>query len=109
MKKWNSAYYPFASRDDGFRLWDTLHRYVEGVLKFEYPSDKVEEDPNSWLGNLTSQTIAPDLTYIFWVERYKDIYMLLKKQIIHIIYNELTAGGKLGSSIVNSMLCALEY
>ena len=35
--------------------------------------------------------------------------MLLKKQIIHIIYNELTAGGKLGSSIVNSMLCALEY
>ena len=35
--------------------------------------------------------------------------MLLKKQIIHIIYNELTAGGKLGSSNVNSMLCALEY
>ena len=47
MKKWNTAYYPFASRDDGFRLWDALHRYVEGVLKFEYPSDKVDQDPNS--------------------------------------------------------------
>ena len=35
--------------------------------------------------------------------------MLLKKQIIHIIYNELTASGKLGSSNVNNMFCALEY
>ena len=35
--------------------------------------------------------------------------MLLKKQIIHIIYNELTASGKQGSSNVNDMFCALEY
>ena len=35
--------------------------------------------------------------------------MLLKKQIIHVIYNELTASGKLGSSNVNNMFCALEY
>ena len=35
--------------------------------------------------------------------------MLLKKQIIHIIYNELTASGKRGSSNVNNMFCALEY
>ena len=35
--------------------------------------------------------------------------MLLKKQIIHIIYNELTASGKLGSSNVNSMLCAISF
>ena len=35
--------------------------------------------------------------------------MLLKKQIILIIYNELTASGKLGSSNVNNMFCALEY
>ena len=62
MKKWNTAYYPFSSRDDGFRLWDALHRYVEGVLKIEYPSDKVEEDTNSLIGNLTSQTIGPDMT-----------------------------------------------
>ena len=47
--------------------------------------------------------------FVFRVERYKNIYMLLKKQIIHMIYNELTASEKLGSSNVNSMLCALEY
>ena len=35
--------------------------------------------------------------------------MLLKKQIIHTIYNELTASGKLGSSNVNNMFCALEH
>ena len=34
--------------------------------------------------------------------------MLHKKQIIHKIYNEMTAGGKRGSSNVNKMFCALE-
>ena len=34
--------------------------------------------------------------------------MLHKKQIIHKIYNEMTAGGKQGSSNVNKMFCALE-
>ena len=28
-------------RDDGFRLWDALHRYVEGVVQVAYPSDQV--------------------------------------------------------------------
>ena len=27
-------------RDDGFQLWDALHRYVEGVVQFAYPSDQ---------------------------------------------------------------------
>ena len=34
--------------------------------------------------------------------------MLHKKQIIHTIYNEVTASGKQGSSNVNNMFCALE-
>ena len=34
--------------------------------------------------------------------------MLHKKQIIHTIYNEVTASGKRGSSNVNNMFCALE-
>ena len=34
--------------------------------------------------------------------------MLHKKQIIHKIYNEVTASGKRGSSNVNNMFCALE-
>ena len=30
-----------AHRDDGFRLWDALHRYVEGVVQVAYPSEQV--------------------------------------------------------------------
>ena len=29
-------------RDDGFRLWDALHRYVEGVVQIAYPSEQVD-------------------------------------------------------------------
>ena len=32
----------FALRDDGFRLWDALHRYVEGVVQVAYPSEQVD-------------------------------------------------------------------
>ena len=28
-------------RDDGFRLWNALQEYVEGVVEFAYPSDQV--------------------------------------------------------------------
>jgi len=32
-------------RDDGFKLWDALHKYVEGVVNSKYGSDQeVEED-----------------------------------------------------------------
>ena len=38
-------------RDDGFRLWNALHDYVKGVVKFAYPSDQV--------GQLTSESEKP--------------------------------------------------
>ena len=50
---------------------------------------------------------SPDLIDLYF--ELSGTNMLLKKQIIHIIYNELTASGKLGSSNVNNMFCALEY
>jgi len=35
----------FHYRDDGFKLWDALHRYVEGVVQVAYPSEQaIEED-----------------------------------------------------------------
>ena len=30
------------ARDDGFLLWDALHRYVEGVVQVAYPSEQVD-------------------------------------------------------------------
>lgn len=30
-------------RDDGFALWDALHKYVEGVVHWAYPSDQAIE------------------------------------------------------------------
>ena len=31
----------FPHRDDGFTLWDALHKYVKGVVEHRYHSDKV--------------------------------------------------------------------
>ena len=31
----------FPHRDDGFKLWDALHKYVKGVVEHRYPSDQV--------------------------------------------------------------------
>ena len=31
----------FPHRDDGFKLWDALYKYVKGVVEHRYPSDQV--------------------------------------------------------------------
>ena len=36
------SHYFFAFRDDGFRLWDALRRYVEGVVQVAYPTEQVD-------------------------------------------------------------------
>ena len=40
-------------RDDGFKLWDALHNYVEGVVNSQYGSDQV---------NLTTYHLAIPVT-----------------------------------------------
>ena len=67
-----------------------------------------------WIGHIIYDMIyqAREFHIIDLIDLYFELSgtnMLLKKQIIHIIYNELTASGKLGSSNVNNMFCALEY
>ncbi|MED6265258.1 hypothetical protein CHARACLAT_023515 [Characodon lateralis] len=45
----------FFYRDDGLRLWDILHSFVEGILKNYYKSDcDVERDPElqKWIGDI---------------------------------------------------------
>ena len=42
-------------RDDGFELWDALHQYVEGVVNYTYPSDKV--NPVAGLANFCCYNI----------------------------------------------------
>ncbi|XP_029007867.2 polyunsaturated fatty acid lipoxygenase ALOX15B-like [Betta splendens] len=42
----------FYYRDDGFRLWDIIHRFVEGILNHYYENDnKVSDDPElqNWI------------------------------------------------------------
>ena len=44
FKRGHGTQFPLAiisCRDDGFELWDALHQYVEGVVNYTYPSDKV--------------------------------------------------------------------
>ncbi|XP_044200205.1 polyunsaturated fatty acid lipoxygenase ALOX15B-like [Thunnus albacares] len=45
----------FYYRDDGLRLWDIIHRFVQGLLKHYYKSDaEVREDSElqSWIENI---------------------------------------------------------
>ena len=49
------------------------------------------------------------MTDIYFELSDTKIYMLLKKQIIHICNKGLATGGKLQSFSINNMLCAQKY
>ncbi|XP_078022373.1 polyunsaturated fatty acid lipoxygenase ALOX15B-like [Epinephelus lanceolatus] len=45
----------FYYRDDGLKLWDIIHRYVQGVLGFYYKHDdavKEDDDLQKWIGDI---------------------------------------------------------
>ncbi|XP_049425177.1 polyunsaturated fatty acid 5-lipoxygenase-like isoform X2 [Epinephelus fuscoguttatus] len=45
----------FYYRDDGLKLWDIIHRYVQGVLSFYYKNnDEVQKDDDlqRWIGDI---------------------------------------------------------
>ena len=69
--------------------------------------EEIQKTKPVWYEYLGKKLIEVDLIDLYF--ELNGINMLLKKQIIHIIYNELTASEKQGSSNVNNMFCALEY
>ncbi|KAL7403903.1 hypothetical protein ABVT39_006631 [Epinephelus coioides] len=45
----------FYYRDDGLKLWDIIHRYVQGVLGFYYKNNgavKKDDDLQKWIGDI---------------------------------------------------------
>ncbi|XP_078022368.1 polyunsaturated fatty acid lipoxygenase ALOX15B-like isoform X2 [Epinephelus lanceolatus] len=45
----------FYYRDDGLKLWDIIHRYVQGVLGFYYKNNdavKEDDDLQKWIGDI---------------------------------------------------------
>ncbi|XP_049425140.1 hydroperoxide isomerase ALOXE3-like isoform X2 [Epinephelus fuscoguttatus] len=45
----------FYYRDDGLKLWDIIHRYVQGVLSFYYKNNdavKEDDDLQKWIGDI---------------------------------------------------------
>ncbi|KAK2863561.1 hypothetical protein Q5P01_003094 [Channa striata] len=45
----------FYYKEDGFRLWEIIHRFVQGILKHYYKNDsEVQKDPEiqAWIGDI---------------------------------------------------------